>query len=85
VQWASIQASIGFAVINRLAGRLIGCFDGSIIRFTATVKEWTNGGSAYTRPGSPPLPSDTRLVTTYAEENAGCGTTRGRAWLLVFN
>lgn len=40
-------------------------------RLTATVNVGTNGGSAYTRPSSPPSPSDTVLVTSYAFTAAG--------------
>src|SRR5262249_37909674 len=35
-------------------------------RLTTTVNVGTNGGTAYTRPSSPPSPSDTVLVTSYA-------------------
>src|SRR5437667_2308846 len=40
-------------------------------RMTATVNVGTNGGSAYTRPASPPSPSDTVLVTSLAYTAAG--------------
>jgi hypothetical protein len=35
-------------------------------RLTASVNVGTSGGSAYTRPSSPPTPSDTALVTSFA-------------------
>ena|GEM_PF-2414997 len=37
----------------------------------ATVDVGTNGGAAYTRPGSPPPPSDTALVSTMTYNAAG--------------
>jgi RHS repeat-associated protein len=40
-------------------------------RLTTTVNVGTNGGTAYTRPSSPPSPSDSVLMTTYAFTAAG--------------
>src|ERR1019366_4100884 len=40
-------------------------------RLTATVDVGTNGGPAWTRPTTPPAPSDTALVTSYAYNAAG--------------
>jgi RHS repeat-associated protein len=40
-------------------------------RVTATVDVGTNGGTAWTRPTTPPTPSDTALVTNYAYNVAG--------------
>jgi YD repeat-containing protein len=40
-------------------------------RLTASVDVGTNGGSAWTRPGTPPSPSDTVLVTSYAYNAMG--------------
>jgi RHS repeat-associated protein len=40
-------------------------------RLTATVDVGTNGGSAWTRPGTVPSRSDTVLVTSYAYDAAG--------------
>jgi YD repeat-containing protein len=40
-------------------------------RLTTTVDVGTNGGTAYTRPSTPPSPSDTVLVTSYAYTLAG--------------
>jgi RHS repeat-associated protein len=40
-------------------------------RLTASVDVGTNGGSAYTRPGTVPTGSDTTLVTSYAYNSAG--------------
>jgi hypothetical protein len=42
-----------------------------INRLVDTVNVGTNGGSAYTRPGTVPSPSDTVLVTAYAYNSAG--------------
>ncbi len=44
-------------------------------RVTAAVDVGTNGGSAYTRPGSVPSRSDTVLVTEYAYNAAGWAET----------
>ena len=38
---------------------------------TATVDVGTNGGTAWTRPATPPAPSDTALVMTYGYNPAG--------------
>ncbi|HWE97544.1 MAG TPA: RHS repeat-associated core domain-containing protein [Tepidisphaeraceae bacterium] len=40
-------------------------------RITASVDVGTNGGTAYTRPASPPARSDTALVTGYSYNSAG--------------
>src|SRR5262249_35841814 len=40
-------------------------------RLTTTVDVGTNSGTAYTRPSSPPSPSDTVLVTSFAFTAAG--------------
>ena len=40
-------------------------------RLTATVDVGTNGGTAWTRPSTPPTPSATALVTTYGYNAAG--------------
>jgi RHS repeat-associated protein len=44
-------------------------------RLTATVDVGTNGGSAYTRPGTVPSASDTVLVVSYGYNNAGWVST----------
>jgi RHS repeat-associated protein len=40
-------------------------------RLTATVNVGTNGGNPYTRPATPPVPSDTALVTSYVYNDSG--------------
>ncbi len=40
-------------------------------RLTTSVDVGTNGGTAYTRPNTPPAPSDTTLVTSYTYNAAG--------------
>ena len=40
-------------------------------RLTADVDVGTNGGTAWTRPATPPAPSDTVLVTSYVYNAAG--------------
>jgi RHS repeat-associated protein len=40
-------------------------------RLTATVDVGTNGGAAWSRPTTPPTPSDTALVTSYVYNAAG--------------
>jgi len=43
----------------------------SVDRLTASVDVGTNGGTAYTRPSTPPAPSDTALVATESYNSAG--------------
>lgn len=40
-------------------------------RLTASVDVGTNGGSAYSRPATPPAPSDVALVSSYSYDSAG--------------